>query len=159
LGNFPECTAFILIACPFTSIIDSRDYHAIIGTPFDLDMALGGDSSTLFSANCYSTDFHQVVDQLASTVEALRTTDTAQTGLKSSESADESGDTDMSLVRRENCQTLSNSGTLFNSLSTRTWTGLDLEEAKKPVVMAVEGKGFVDSVPMLTSCFRKIRSG
>ncbi|RKO90417.1 putative diphthamide synthesis protein-domain-containing protein, partial [Blyttiomyces helicus] len=40
LGNFLEIDAFVLVACPENSLIDSRDFFRPIVTPFELELAL-----------------------------------------------------------------------------------------------------------------------
>lgn len=40
LANFPDVGAFVLVACPQTSLVDSRDYFAPVVTPFELLLAL-----------------------------------------------------------------------------------------------------------------------
>ncbi|KAH7097237.1 putative diphthamide synthesis protein-domain-containing protein [Auriculariales sp. MPI-PUGE-AT-0066] len=40
LGNFPDIGCFVLVACPQTSIVDSRDYMSPVVTPFELLRAL-----------------------------------------------------------------------------------------------------------------------
>ncbi|CAM6093351.1 unnamed protein product [Calypogeia fissa] len=39
LANFPECEVFVLVACPQTAILDSKDYLAPVITPFEAELA------------------------------------------------------------------------------------------------------------------------
>ncbi|OAE35005.1 hypothetical protein AXG93_1864s1330 [Marchantia polymorpha subsp. ruderalis] len=39
LANFPECDVFVLVACPQTALIDSKDYLAPLLTPFEAELA------------------------------------------------------------------------------------------------------------------------
>ncbi|KAL3700173.1 hypothetical protein R1sor_018195 [Riccia sorocarpa] len=39
LANFPECEVFVLVACPQTALIDSREYLAPLLTPFEAELA------------------------------------------------------------------------------------------------------------------------
>lgn len=40
LANFGEIDCYVLVACPETSLLDSRDFHVPIITPFELEIAL-----------------------------------------------------------------------------------------------------------------------
>ncbi|KAJ3151843.1 Diphthamide biosynthesis protein 2 [Irineochytrium annulatum] len=44
LGNFLEIDAFVLVACPENSLLDSRDFLRPIVTPFELELALSPDT-------------------------------------------------------------------------------------------------------------------
>ncbi|KAH8948888.1 hypothetical protein BDL97_10G001200 [Sphagnum fallax] len=39
LANFPECDVFVLVACPQTVLIDSKEYLAPVITPYEAEMA------------------------------------------------------------------------------------------------------------------------
>ena len=58
LANFAEIDAFVLVACPETSLLEEggREYHAPVVTPLELEMALGGKAWDGF----YSTDFREL---------------------------------------------------------------------------------------------------
>ena len=54
LANFAEMDAFVLVACPQNSLIDSNDFFKPILTPLELDAAIG--DGDVYS-NQYSADF------------------------------------------------------------------------------------------------------
>ncbi|GBG78301.1 hypothetical protein CBR_g26331 [Chara braunii] len=39
LANFPECEVFVLVACPQTALLDSKEYYAPVITPFEAELA------------------------------------------------------------------------------------------------------------------------
>ncbi|KAJ7260523.1 hypothetical protein O6H91_Y407500 [Diphasiastrum complanatum] len=39
LANFPECDVFVLVACPETALLDSKEYFAPVLTPFEANLA------------------------------------------------------------------------------------------------------------------------
>ena len=41
LANFGEIDCYVLVACPENSLLESRDFHVPIITPFELEIALG----------------------------------------------------------------------------------------------------------------------
>lgn len=57
IANFAEVDVFCLVACPENSIFDSREYHAPIVTPFELEIALGIREWGEF----YSADFRDLM--------------------------------------------------------------------------------------------------
>jgi len=42
LANYAEIEAFVIVACPENSLLESRDFHVPVITPFELGVALGG---------------------------------------------------------------------------------------------------------------------
>lgn len=42
LANFPECGCFVMVACPWTTLVDGREYLAPLVTPFEAMLALSG---------------------------------------------------------------------------------------------------------------------
>jgi diphthamide biosynthesis protein 2 len=86
LGNLPEIDLYVLVACPFASLLDSRTYTRDVITPFELELALapGIASCTLYTllvfsvfsnqssllstgrewSGAYSTDFRQILPEL-----------------------------------------------------------------------------------------------
>ncbi|GAQ80395.1 diphthamide synthesis DPH2 family protein [Klebsormidium nitens] len=39
LANFPECEVFVLVACPQTALLDSKEYLSPVITPFEAELA------------------------------------------------------------------------------------------------------------------------
>ncbi|KAJ2160628.1 Diphthamide biosynthesis protein 2 [Coemansia sp. RSA 552] len=62
LANFPEIEAYVLVACPENSLVDSREFFQPVVTPHELLLALARD--TEWSGN-YITDFHGFLDAQA----------------------------------------------------------------------------------------------
>jgi len=58
LANFSEVDVFVLVACPLSTLVDSKEYFAPIVTPFELEMALSG---TLTWDGQYETDFAKLL--------------------------------------------------------------------------------------------------
>ena len=63
LANFGEIDCYVLVACPENSLLDSRDFHVPIVTPFELEIALGirqwdGFYSSEFSDYLNTSDPH-----------------------------------------------------------------------------------------------------
>ncbi|RKP12337.1 diphthamide biosynthesis protein [Piptocephalis cylindrospora] len=66
MANFPDVDAFVLVACPETSLVDSKEYLKPIVTPYELELALvRGKEWT----GRYVTDFHTVLLEAESTGE------------------------------------------------------------------------------------------
>ena len=57
LANFPEVDVFVLVACPESSIVDSKDFLQPIITPFEFELACG---NTEWTGNLL-TDFKDVI--------------------------------------------------------------------------------------------------
>jgi len=59
LANFAEVGAFVLVGCPLSTLVDSKEYSVPIITPFELEVALGG-GAVCWDGN-YETDFTQLL--------------------------------------------------------------------------------------------------
>jgi len=60
LANFGEIECFVLVACPENSLLDSRDYHVPVITPFELEVALGNREWDGFYSTEFSDYLHEV---------------------------------------------------------------------------------------------------
>lgn len=60
LANFGEIDCFVLVACPENSLLDSRDFHVPIITPFELEVALGNREWDGFYSTEFSDYLHEV---------------------------------------------------------------------------------------------------
>jgi diphthamide biosynthesis protein 2 len=58
ISNFSEIDIFVIIACSFNSLVDTRDYYHDIITPYELDMALNERRN--WDGN-YSIDFQDIL--------------------------------------------------------------------------------------------------
>ncbi|KAJ1822329.1 Diphthamide biosynthesis protein 2 [Coemansia sp. RSA 2599] len=59
LANFAEIEAFVLVACPENSLVDSKDFDRPVVTPYEMMLALS--RSREWSGN-YVTDFREFLD-------------------------------------------------------------------------------------------------
>ncbi|KAJ2742023.1 Diphthamide biosynthesis protein 2 [Coemansia sp. BCRC 34301] len=59
LANFAEIQAYVLVACPENSLVDSKDFFAPVVTPFEIQLAL---SQSRQWTGDYVTDFHAFLD-------------------------------------------------------------------------------------------------
>ncbi|KAH6580277.1 hypothetical protein BASA61_009740 [Batrachochytrium salamandrivorans] len=66
LGNFLEIDVFVLVACPQNALLDTRDFHRPIVTPFELCIAL--DSAAEWDVSNYRLDLITVDQHLSLTV-------------------------------------------------------------------------------------------
>ncbi|KAJ2845192.1 Diphthamide biosynthesis protein 2 [Coemansia brasiliensis] len=61
LANFPEIEAYVLVACPETSLVDSKEFFQPVVTPYELLLSLS--HSREWSGE-YMTDFHELLQAL-----------------------------------------------------------------------------------------------
>ncbi len=40
LGNYPDVDMFVLVACPYTALLDSMQFMQDVMTPYELELAL-----------------------------------------------------------------------------------------------------------------------
>ncbi|KAI9501754.1 putative diphthamide synthesis protein-domain-containing protein, partial [Coemansia spiralis] len=63
LANFPEINAYVLVACPENSIVDSKEFFAPVVTPYELLLAV---SQREWSGD-YVTDFGALLSEIENT--------------------------------------------------------------------------------------------
>lgn len=120
LANFPEIDVFVFVACPYSALIDSREYLRPIVTPLELEAALLR-SGDLFSTP-YSTDWRKLSDEPE---QMLQNEDK----LMQDEGTNVSHDTESALVPRGDWQVSVNSaGSAAEYLKNRIWTGLRYDQ-------------------------------
>ncbi|KAJ1666698.1 Diphthamide biosynthesis protein 2 [Coemansia sp. RSA 1813] len=61
LANFPEIDAFVLVACPENTLVDSREYFKPIVTPYELHLAVTRSKEW---TGDYITDFRGLLDEI-----------------------------------------------------------------------------------------------
>lgn len=66
LANFAEIDVFVLVACPESSVIDSREFYKPVITPFELAVALNPDVEW---TGTHTSDFAEVLPQLGGIVD------------------------------------------------------------------------------------------
>ncbi|CAG8442675.1 3357_t:CDS:2 [Funneliformis caledonium] len=66
MANFMEIECFVLVACPENSLIDSKEFYRPIVTPFELEIALDPESSSI-----YKYIFNTILFMLGSNTEEL----------------------------------------------------------------------------------------
>ncbi|KAI8608632.1 putative diphthamide synthesis protein-domain-containing protein [Chytriomyces sp. MP71] len=69
LGNFLEIQAFVLVACPENTLVDSREFMQPIVTPFELEMALV--PGRQWGADAYQTDLAKLAARIAEEAEEM----------------------------------------------------------------------------------------
>ena len=42
MGNFPEIDAYVIIACPYYTFYELKDFYKILINPFELEFAIAG---------------------------------------------------------------------------------------------------------------------
>jgi diphthamide synthase subunit DPH2 len=52
LGNYPDVDMFVLVACPFTALLDSMQFMQDVMTPFELELALAPYVVDAFACVC-----------------------------------------------------------------------------------------------------------
>ncbi|KAL0948334.1 hypothetical protein HGRIS_010921 [Hohenbuehelia grisea] len=67
LGNFLEIECFVLVACPENSVIDSKEFHRPIVTPYELEVALQAEQVW---TGRYVLDFDQLLAETKEPAEA-----------------------------------------------------------------------------------------
>jgi len=68
LANFSEVDVFVLVACPLSTVVDSKEYFAPIVTPFELELALAG---TREWDGRYATDFRTLLPSLSALADPI----------------------------------------------------------------------------------------
>ncbi|CAH0480882.1 unnamed protein product [Peronospora belbahrii] len=68
LANYAEIDAFVLVACPQNTLMDSKEFYKPIVTPYELQLAL---SPTEVWDGQYKTDFREVIPALENTTQSV----------------------------------------------------------------------------------------
>ena len=63
LANFPEIDAFVMIACPEHTLVNSRDFYKPVATPMEFEVAMGKQEWNV----SYSTHFDELRSNVAET--------------------------------------------------------------------------------------------
>ncbi|KAJ3208010.1 Diphthamide biosynthesis protein 2 [Entophlyctis luteolus] len=162
LANFPEIEAFVLVACPENTLVDSRDFMQPIVTPFELELALVPGREWTGE---YETDIAVLVKRIS-----LETDDMVAGAVSSDEeprfslvtggyksrrhvNATETKETadiaDGVVQLRAQAGELSTfvmssaAGEYLNSK--RTWKGVEVKQGETPVEAAVDGRAGIAS--------------
>ncbi|KAJ3133271.1 Diphthamide biosynthesis protein 2 [Physocladia obscura] len=83
LGNFAEIDAFVIVACPENTLVDSKEFLRPIVTPFELEIALVGASGGREWNGEYETDLAKLAERMR--VEAADVQERANVGDSDSE--------------------------------------------------------------------------
>nr|XP_054764127.1 2-(3-amino-3-carboxypropyl)histidine synthase subunit 2-like [Lytechinus pictus] len=148
LANFMEVDAYVLVACPENSLVDSKEFYRPVVTPFEMEIAC---NEAREWTGEYITDFQTLVPGSSKHVEIATPTDTTDrtdvsliTGkLRSLGNRDDSTLTKdaKTLVSKEETLTISNvHKNASEFLIGRSWQGLEQKLGETPVVMATEGR-------------------
>lgn len=124
LGNFQEIDVFVLIACPQTALLDSKEYFRPVITPLELDVALRGRD---FFSEGYSVDFNYLLAELQKTPDS-----TEKANPSDDEDIVDSLDPNLLQAGEQSVATrggwdvsVGTSGSAAHSLHRRSWQGLD----------------------------------
>jgi len=145
LANFQEIDAFVLVACPENSLIDSREFYQPVLTPFELEVALNPnrewqpkiitDFRKLLPGESDCIDFEGFNSEPTRDV-SLITGKLRQIG-RADHSALANGES--SLSTRNQGLTVANVHTGAGYLQTRSWQGLEQNLGQTEVKKASEG--------------------
>ncbi|KAJ1917424.1 Diphthamide biosynthesis protein 2 [Tieghemiomyces parasiticus] len=94
MANFMEIDAFVLVACPENSLIDSKEFYRPIVTPYELELSLRSD---LEWTGKYITDFDQLLTEFETSPAADGSTP-ADSRLTAGEETDDDDSPHFSLV-------------------------------------------------------------
>lgn len=148
LANFAEIDAYVLVACPENTLVDSSEFYRPIITPYELEVAC---NQAREWTGDYFTDFRELLPGSAGHVElsaersaevdvSLVTGGVRSIGIEENPESDGAGG---ELVPRDQVLTVATSGEF---LSSRSWQGLEQNLGQTPVTKAVEGtKGIAAS--------------
>lgn len=90
VANFSEIGGWVVIGCWESSLVDSKDFWKPVITPFELELALQGDSERLWTG-AWQSDFQTVLDN-----NNAQTSKTADHDISTSNGATEAEEDDMS---------------------------------------------------------------
>jgi len=164
LANFSEIDVFVLVACPETTLIESKEFWKPIITPFELKMALGNQDWTGY----YETDITTVKNQVDQVISDKNRTTSRNLHDNNNDNGDDDDEPHFSLItgtykmskkmgssstmnhsinssmsqlslRRDSDMTLIKSPAA-QFLSEREWKGLEVRMGETEVVKAKEGR-------------------
>jgi len=146
LANFQEIDAFVLVACPENSLIDSREFFQPVLTPFELEVALNPnrdwepklvtDFRKLLPGESDCVDFEGFASDERNDV-SLITGKLRQIGQGSS---NQPKNDEQSLVKRDEGMVVAHSHTGAGYLQNRSWKGLEQNLGQTEVRKATEGE-------------------
>ncbi|KAF0295004.1 2-(3-amino-3-carboxypropyl)histidine synthase subunit 2 [Amphibalanus amphitrite] len=146
LANFPELDVLVLVSCPESALLDSKEFLQPVVTPYEAELACnparqwsgryvaefgrllpgGAAHVPLPEAGDVVTDVSLVTGRLRSC--GLEAEGTPQSGA------------DSSLVARDNLSVAVHGGGAGQALSERSWRGLEQRLGDTPVTAAVQGQ-------------------
>jgi len=146
LANFQEIEAYVLVACPENSLIDSREFFQPVLTPFELEVALNPsrewepkivtDFRKLLPGESDCIDFEGFTSEERNDV-SLITGKLRQIGRE--EDVARVND-EKSLVKRDDGMVVANIHTGAGYLQNRSWKGLEQNLGQTQVKKASEGQ-------------------
>ncbi|XP_029181638.2 2-(3-amino-3-carboxypropyl)histidine synthase subunit 2-like [Acropora millepora] len=150
MANFMEVDAFVLVACPENSLIDSKEFFKPIVTPFEMELAC---LRTREWTGDYITDFRELLPGASASVELEEDANdcnevpdvsliTGHLRPAFRSPSDTAEPLSSSLVERNEETTLSTQNRITSAefLASRSWKGLEQNLGETPVTKAVEGK-------------------
>jgi diphthamide biosynthesis protein 2 len=163
LGNFLDLEAFVLVACPENSLLDSREFHVPVVTPDELLLALGPNQTwtgvsdlslssvaSRISASLASAPPERTTDDeedapyfsLVTGTYKMRSTQQQQEEVKREEQADgtvtQRDAAGALLSQSGRTPGFSSAGTFFNE--SRTFKGLEIALGETAISETIEGR-------------------
>eukprot|EP01114_Cavostelium_apophysatum_P022084 TRINITY_DN7873_c0_g1_i2.p1 TRINITY_DN7873_c0_g1~~TRINITY_DN7873_c0_g1_i2.p1 ORF type:complete len:537 (-),score=126.61 TRINITY_DN7873_c0_g1_i2:561-2171(-) len=152
LANFQEIDAFVMVACPENTLIDSKEFLKPIATPFEMEIAhVRGKEWT----GEYTTDFAKVLPGMnpkeGNEIEhfeeddedmrfSLLTGTMKKNHKKKSNETQLKGDEGAIVNRNENTEIVESWSAATQFLKGRSYQGLEVKLGETEVVKAVEGR-------------------
>lgn len=144
LANFMEVQVYVLVACQENTLIDSTEFYQPVVTPFEMEIAC---NQAREWTGEYVTDFSQLLPGAAKhipmpdTLERETDVSLITGSLRSIRPWDDVGleDNNRAVVKREEALALVEHKTAGESLSQRSWQGLQPDLGQTPVSDVIEG--------------------
>lgn len=146
LANFQEIEAFVLVACPENSLIESREFFQPVLTPFELEVALNpnrewkpkmvSDFRKLLPGESDCIDFGEFDAEQPSDV-SLITGKLRKIGRSDDEEKESTSE--KNVVKRNDGLTVANVHTGAGYLQNRSWKGLEQNLGQTEIKKATEG--------------------
>ncbi len=145
LANFPEIDTFVLVACPETSLVQSREFMQPVVTPLELDLALNA-ARRDYSWTDFSADFKDVLPGQPLYKEFVTDSSDGDVSLLTGKArtmnlgGEESAANEcQALVAQDTRVGLVHSGGGGEFLVERSWRGLEQKLGETPVEKAIQG--------------------
>ncbi|KAA8498110.1 2-(3-amino-3-carboxypropyl)histidine synthase subunit 2 [Porphyridium purpureum] len=134
LANFPELDAFVLIACPESSLLDhDAEYLQPVITPFELDAVLGAPDDLVLKLANYTLDLEHVLRNASTSVEISAPAVDA-------EEDDEGAQQQQLAARASTTLSVVGGSSAAEYLNRKSWKGVAFTEPELVPTKAVQGR-------------------